>query len=106
MYIVGSPSPDAMAARFAPIYSLLKHRYYVDEAYNWLIDNIVMKLSAAIAWFDRHIVDGAVDGVAWIAQWTGARLRRLQTGRVQHYAMAVFGGVVVLVLLARWAGAR
>jgi len=105
VYVNGSPSPDRLARTFAPIYTLLKRRYFVDEGYNWLIDRVVMGFSRALAWFDRNVVDGAVNGVAWLARSGGAVLRILQTGQVQHYAMAVFGGVVLLILLARLAGA-
>ena len=106
MYGAGVLDPAAMARRFGPLYTLLKRRYYVDELYNWIIDELVMRLSAALAWFDRHVVDGAVNGVAWLSQKAGGRLRRLQTGNVQHYAFAVFGGVVLLLIIARMAGAR
>ncbi len=106
MYVRKSPDPDALAARFAGLHRLLKHRYYVDEAYDWLIDRVVMRFSAAIAWFDRRIVDGAVDRVADLTQGIGGSLRYLQTGRVQVYAAAVIGGVAALLVLARVAGAR
>jgi NADH-quinone oxidoreductase subunit L len=65
-----------------------------------------MRFSAGIGWFDRHVVDGAVNGVAWGVRAASSQLRYLQTGRVQHYAAAVFGGVAVLLVLARLAGAR
>jgi NADH-quinone oxidoreductase subunit L len=106
MYILKAPDPDALAVRFAGPYTLLKRRYYVDEVYDWIIDNIVMRLSTGLAWFDRHIVDGAVNGVAWIVNWLGNHLRYIQTGNVQHYAMILFGGVVALILIARLAGAH
>jgi len=106
MYVSRTPDPDALAKRFASGYALLRHRFYIDEAYDWLIDRVVMQFAAGIGWFDRHVVDGAVNGVAWLARQTGAQLRYLQTGRVQHYAAAVFGGVLFLLLLARLAGAR
>ncbi|MEK7475943.1 MAG: NADH-quinone oxidoreductase subunit L [Candidatus Coatesbacteria bacterium] len=106
MYVYRSPDPEALSNRFPGVYNLLRHRYYVDEAYDWLIDRVVMRFSAGIGWFDRNVVDGAVNGVAWLARQTGAQLRYLQTGRVQHYAAAVFGGVALLLLLARLGGAR
>lgn len=106
MYVRGKPAPDALAKRFEPAYVLLKRRYFVDEAYDWLIDNLVMKVSAGIAWFDRHVVDGAVNGVAWMTNRSGSRLRYLQTGQVQNYALVIFGGVIVLLMLARMSGAH
>ena len=104
-YVLGKPDPDATAARFAFIHNLLRRRYYVDEAYDWVVDRVVMGFSRSLAWFDRNVVDGAVNGVGWLARQAGDRLRKLQTGRVQDYAQGIFWGVVVLLLLARLARA-
>ena len=105
MYVMGVPNPETMARVFSPIHSLLVHRYYVDEIYDWGINNLVMGLSRGLAWFDKHIVDGFVNLVGVTMKWGGNRLRLLQTGQVQHYALAVFGGAVILILAARLAGA-
>ncbi|MEE1568895.1 MAG: Na+/H+ antiporter subunit D, partial [Alphaproteobacteria bacterium] len=43
---------------------------------------------------DMNVVDACVNGVARTALAWGASLRRLQTGVVTHYAMAMVGGVV------------
>ena len=51
---------------------------------------------------DAKVIDGAVNGVAWLWGWAGDRLRPIQTGRVQNYAMYVFGGMVVLVVVLAW----
>ena len=104
-YAMGRPDPGRAAARFPTIYGILRHRYYVDEAYDWVVDRAVMGLSRGLAWFDRNVVDGAVNGVAWLARRSGDGLRLLQTGRVQDYALGVFWGVVVLLLFARLARA-
>ncbi len=106
MYVKRSPDPDRLAESAGGLYRMLKHRFWVDEVYDAIIDKGVMRLAAGIAWFDRHIIDGTVDGVAWVSRALGANLRYLQTGRVQHYAVAVFGGVVVLLIVARLAGAH
>ena len=39
---------------------------------------------------------------AWLWGWAGDHLRPIQTGRVQNYAMYVFGGMVVLVVVLAW----
>ncbi|WCO66718.1 NADH-quinone oxidoreductase subunit L [Iamia majanohamensis] len=57
----------------------------------------------AVAWFDRHVIDGAVNGVAALVRGTGSGVRRTQSGFVRAYAGIVTGGavVVVFVLLLR-----
>ena len=52
--------------------------------------------------FDVKVIDGAVNGVARLWGWVGDGLRPIQTGRVQNYAMYVFGGMVVLVVVLAW----
>ena len=54
---------------------------------------------AAIAWFDLKVIDGAVNGLANIAGFTGGLLRYIQSGNVQRYAVFLFAGVVVLAII-------
>jgi len=47
--------------------------------------------------FDQGLVDGAVNGVAALVALISRSLRRLQTGFVRNYALALFtGGTAVL----------
>jgi hypothetical protein len=45
------------------------------------------------------MVDGAVNGLAELFQRWGTQMRRLQTGRVQHYLYAVVLGVLGLYVI-------
>jgi len=62
--------PARVAAALGPVYTTVYNKYYVDEAYRWLLDHLYYVLSAAIAWFDRHVVDGTMNGFAWAMQAT------------------------------------
>ena len=43
--------------------AVLENKFYFDEAYQWAIDNLVLRVGAMIAWFDRHIVnDTGING--------------------------------------------
>ena len=55
------------------------------------------KAFEAIAWFDRTVVDGAVDGSAVPWRSTARQLRKGQTGNMRNYAGIVGIGVVVLL---------
>jgi len=92
-------SAQALAQRFSGIYRILKNKYYVDEFYTFCVDRILFVISDMAHWFDRHIVDGAVNGFSHIIQLSAGSLRRIQTGFVQNYALGIFGGVVALCLL-------
>ena len=50
-------------------------------------------------WFDRRVVDGAVNGVATATSSGGRGLRRIQTGRVQNYALGIALGLIVMTIL-------
>ena len=50
--------------------------------------------------FDVKVIDGAVNGIARLWDFFGSALRPLQTGRAQNYAFGVFGGLLVLVVIA------
>ena len=87
-------------------YRVVKHKFYVDEAYLFVTHKIIFRFIAApIAWFDRHVVDGAVNLSAWSTQTLGAVLRRGQTGQVQTYGVWFMAGVMFLVLVL-WAALR
>ena len=83
------------------LYRLLANKFYVDELYGLLVRGVLYSITAAIAWFDRHVVDGAVNLVGGTSKAAGALLRRTVPGKVQLYALVVAGGAcAALVLLA------
>jgi NADH-quinone oxidoreductase subunit L len=93
-------SAAKVAETFKPIYLLLKNKYYIDEFYGWIVDNILFGLSTVLKWFDDEVVDdGMVDGTGWVARKMGGLLSLTQTGYVQNYALVVFGAVAVIFLL-------
>ncbi len=51
-----------------------------------------------VAWFDRTIIDGAVNGASRMTALVGTRMRTIQTGLVRTYALAVVLGTVALVV--------
>jgi NADH-quinone oxidoreductase subunit L len=85
---------------FSPIAALLANRYYIDNIYQWAINNIVLGLSGIIAWFDRNVVnDTGVDGSAGLSYLAGYELKLTETGKIPNYALAIAGGVVILSVL-------
>ena len=84
---------------------LLVNKYYVDEAYQWVIDRVFLGLGRLVALFDRVIVnDTGVDGPALSVWLSAMRVRYLQSGLMYTYAMAMALGVVGLALLWWLAG--
>jgi NADH-quinone oxidoreductase subunit L len=50
----------------------------------------------ALWWFDRNVVDGTVNEVGRVTMDAGNGLRRIQTGRVQNYALGIAIGLIIM----------
>ncbi len=96
-YMTGSWSPAALQARFSGLHHALEHRLYFDDAYQWLIDHLVLAGARIVAWFDRAVVnDIGINGPGIGAAVAGAWLRYTQTGRLPNYALTMALGAIVL----------
>ncbi len=80
----------------------------VDRFYEWTVMRPGRLLASASETFDRRVVDGIVNGVALGTSGVGSVTRRLQTGFVRSYALAVLLGAVVItaVLVGTGLGGR
>ncbi|MFZ0294350.1 MAG: NADH-quinone oxidoreductase subunit L, partial [Candidatus Sulfotelmatobacter sp.] len=68
---------EPIAAVAPPVYDVLLHKYYVDEGYDYVftgrskLGNVrlgVLGLGVASAWFDTHVIDGAVNAAGRITR--------------------------------------
>ncbi|MHB8645021.1 MAG: NADH-quinone oxidoreductase subunit L, partial [Thermomicrobiales bacterium] len=104
MYMRLSPNPYTLGDRLHWLWTLLWHKWYFDEVYDVLFVKGTLALAMAFWAFDRYVVDGAVNGIATVVSRSSGRLRRVQTGFVANYALAIALGAVVIVgiyLIAR-----
>ena len=104
-------------------YRFAVRKYYLDDVYtDGIVGSVRGPIAAGMYWFDQHVIDGAVNGVATVARGTagftydvidqrivdglvnatgataeggGGLLRIIQTGCVQQYAAILFGAVVI-----------
>jgi NADH-quinone oxidoreductase subunit L len=82
--------------------SVLYRRYYVTELIYEPIGNYLAYGIAKISsWFDRRGIDGAVNGVASVADHAGARTRRWQDGRLTTYMASIAIGAAILLVFLR-----
>lgn len=121
IYAGGWISRQRIISGLRPVYTLLKNRYYIDDAYDYLFVKGSIGLAYVVGWLDRVVVDGIVNGVAAITRWfadaTGLfdrevvdgavngvadgvsvgsqAFRRLQSGLVQSYILAMAVTVVL-----------
>ncbi len=120
----GEPARQ-FSEKFKTLYRTVSRKYYVDEAYNKIFVGGVFAAGRAADWIDRRIIDGLVDGTAGLARRVArlaiffdegvvdgavngvgrvhlivsSLLRRLQTGYVYNYALAVVLGVALVITL-------
>lgn len=97
---VRQPVAEKLKATFPRLHKWAYHRFYIDEVYQFVTHRIIFAhISTPIAWFDRHVVDGFFNFLAWGTNATSYRIRALQSGRVQQYAFVFLLGALVLILM-------
>ena len=100
MYKKETAIPDKMAASFKNIYKWAHRKFYMDEVYLFVTRKIIFRyISVPVAWFDRHIVDGTMNGIAGMTQYAAYAIKGLQSGKLQQYAFVFVSGTVILVLI-------
>ena len=76
-------------------------RFYMDEVYLFITKKILFNgVSKGIAWFDRHVVDGFMNFLAWGTNRVSYDIRAFQSGQVQQYAYVFVFGALVLAIIA------
>jgi NADH-quinone oxidoreductase subunit L len=82
------------------LYALFRNKFYIDDAYQWTINVIVLGLAKSVAFFDRAVVnDTGIDGPGHVAGFSGWVIKYTQTGKLPNYALAMAIGVAVLVVV-------
>jgi len=97
------PRPDRVreiSARpgFAFFYRGSSNKWWFDDLNNLLFVVWGGRLAAGVFWFDRVIVDGTVNGIGTVTTAAGMRLRQVQTGHVQNYALGIALGLIAMAI--------
>ena len=94
------PVADSLQRRFSGLWTAAYHRFYIDEVYQFITHKIVFRcISKPIAWFDRHVIDGTFDFIAWAANAASDSIRGFQSGQIQQYTYVFLCGALALILL-------
>lgn len=94
------PVADRLYKAFPRLHRAAYKRFYMDEVYMFVTHKIIFRcVSTPLAWFDRHVVDGAMNFMAWSTDEAGESIRDWQSGDVRQYAIWFLAGTVALVLL-------
>ncbi len=97
MYRKENPLPAKMKNVLPALWDWCYHRFYWDELYMFITHKIIFGcVSRPIAWFDRHIIDGAMDGLAAVTNKASVAIKGLQSGKVQMYVWFYLVGALLL----------
>jgi NADH-quinone oxidoreductase subunit L len=125
-YVKDTRLPEIWAARLRPLYQASYNKYWVDEFFGWAVTRRVMDAARGVFAFDSKVIDGGVNGTAWLtrlsSRLTGGTdqyfvdglvnaiaafiirlmsplLRAAQTGFTQNYALVMVLGLVAAVAM-------
>ncbi len=92
--------PDRLQAAMPRLHRAAAHRFYIDQVWLFVTKRIIFDhISAPLAWFDRHVIDGSLNGIAHVTQRVSWAIRRFQSGNVQEYALVFLLGALVITAL-------
>ncbi|QQR81676.1 MAG: NADH-quinone oxidoreductase subunit L [Deltaproteobacteria bacterium] len=123
LYTKRKDIPESLAQKYPKVYEFIYNKYYVDEFYKAVFVNNLLRLNDFLALFDQKVIDGIVNGtayvtkiVAYVSGWVdrtfvdglvnltasvtsfgGIIARRFQTGRIQTYLYLALGAILVIV---------
>ncbi|MCI0345792.1 MAG: NADH-quinone oxidoreductase subunit L [Chloroflexi bacterium] len=94
-----TPQPErvkALSERVPFLYRASLNKWWFDELNHLLFIVVGGRIAAALWWFDVHVVDGVVNGIGAVTRRGGRGLARIQTGRVQNYALGIAFGLIAM----------
>jgi NADH-quinone oxidoreductase subunit L len=118
---------DKLAEKIKGLYNFSLNKWYLDELYDATAVSGTLNTGKGLSLFDQKIVDGAVNGSAWLTRFTsklsglfdtyvvdglvnfsaffsgfvGLNFRKLQTGKVQTYIVYVVFAVIILLFFLK-----
>ena len=89
--------PARITAKFPVLYEYIYNKYFIDQLYDAAVVEPI-KNGSDFLWHgvDETVIDGTVNGSATTVGWISGHLRKLETGFVQNYALAILVGVVIV----------
>ena len=100
LYKKQNDKPERIANSLSSIYKAAYRKFYIDEIYLFITSKILFNLvGRPAAWFDKNVVDGMVNATGNATAIVSARIKKIQSGKVQQYAIWSLIGVIGLAVL-------
>jgi NADH-quinone oxidoreductase subunit L len=96
----GLEGDRALEARMPFLYKVFSNKFYIDDFYQWCINNLVLGFAKIIAFFDRAVVnDTGINGSGHLGYGIGFIFKLAQTGKLPNYALGMALGITVILLV-------
>ena len=100
MYMKKNELPTKVKNLWPGLWTAAYHRFYWDEIYMFITHKIIFNIICkSIAWFDRHVIDATMNGMAWLTNRVSYSIRGMQSGNIQSYVVWYFLGAVALAAI-------
>jgi NADH-quinone oxidoreductase subunit L len=100
LYTKQNNRPDRVAASLSSLYKTAYNKFYIDELYLFVTKKVLFNLiGRPAAWFDKNVVDGLFNLTGNTTQLIAEKIKKIQSGKVQQYAIYFLVGVIGLALL-------
>ncbi|MDP4266335.1 MAG: NADH-quinone oxidoreductase subunit L [Bacteroidota bacterium] len=98
MYAKPTNIPDKIVASVKTFHKWAFNKFYFDELYLFVTKRVLFNcVSRPVAWFDRHIIDGSMNGISNVTNYISVKIKGFQSGQVQQYGFVFVMGAVLLV---------
>jgi NADH-quinone oxidoreductase subunit L len=102
-YMKETDLPERVSVSFKGFYTAAFRKFYFDEIYLFVTKKVIFRLiSSPIAWFDRHVIDASMNGIAWVTNYSSEKIKGFQSGQIQKYAFVFVSGAIVLAFIFIW----
>ncbi len=98
LYIKRTELPERFVKSFPGVFRTVNNKYYVDELYHAIFVRGLLGLGTFFKRVvDEILIDGTVNGIAYVLQGVGSLIRLIQAGYVQGYAFGMIAGAIALL---------
>jgi NADH-quinone oxidoreductase subunit L len=100
LYRKQNNKPGKLAISLNGLYKSAYHKFYIDEIYLFITKKVLFNLvGRPAAWFDKNVVDGLVNLTGNTTQAISEKIKKVQSGKVQQYAIYFLVSGIALAVL-------
>jgi len=106
LYYKENTIAERISKSLGGFYTAAYNKFYIDEVYMFITKKIMFGMvSRPIAWFDRHIIDATMNGIASVTVYVSTSIKGLQSGQLQKYGFVFISGAITLaaIFMLLWA---